>query len=146
LGKSDDLEHEVMGSIADQQTEALGTVLVNGYALNIENRSGEPVLTAKGLEFWLPQFDGDRKRLSLALIEAKPEIPQRNPMAFCNGVERRLGQIAGRKLDSAANYAKAVERNGKPKSPEFVPHRVSTETRLNLRPAGYDMGGTPNGR
>jgi hypothetical protein len=100
----------------------------------------------KDRTFWLERFGGDEQRLTDALYESTPERPQNDPVMFSNGVVRRLGQIAGRKRDSAASYAAAVERNAKIKLKPLQPeHKVSVETRLNVKPAGYGLEDVANG-
>ena len=149
--KDDTREREVSDQATTQQVEALeqtasvmrGALPTFGADLvDFVNVGGKPVPTTKAKAYWLERFGGDAARLETALLEATPEIAQKSPMAFSNGVVRRLGQIAGRRMDMAANHAKAVKANANGRKPQFGEdgheHRVSSETKKFVRPAGYD--------
>lgn len=149
--KDDTREREVSDRATTQQVEALeqtasvmrGALPTFGADLvDFVNVGGKPVPTTKAKAYWLERFGGDAARLETALLEATPEIAQKSPMAFSNGVVRRLGQIAGRRMDMAANHAKAVKANANGRKPAFGEdgheHRVSSETKKFVRPAGYD--------
>lgn len=136
----------------DQQVEALQQVAgvmrgeMPAYGteyVDAANVNGKPVLTPKARVFWLERFGGDAIRLEAAILEATPEFPAKSAMAFSNGVVRRLGQIAGKRMDMAANYDRAVKNGSKGRKPAFGEeghdHKVSSETKRHVRPAGYDF-------
>lgn len=140
ITKDDTREREVLEQTAGVMRGEMPTF--GAEFVDVRNINGKPVLNPEARIFWLRKFGGNNERLEAALLEATPEIPSKSPMAFSNGVVRRLGQIAGRRMDMAANHANAVKANAKGRKPAFGEdgheHKVSSETRKFVRPAGYD--------
>jgi hypothetical protein len=77
----------------------------------IRTERGAIQLVNGARQLWLDRFDGDAKRLELALTEIAGLVNAGSRKPLKVDVERHLARIAAERHDRAANYARAAERN-----------------------------------
>ena len=91
---------------------------------------------------WLAEFDGDAKRLDLALVEALGSVqPNSRSHSLQVQVEKQLARMVSNRRDGDKRYADATTKNAKLKAAKGhqglsdVPFRPSLATVRNAQPA-----------
>ncbi len=95
----------------DDPVNHTGIVIAEGGSVRLVNGTRQ---------FWLDKFDGDAKRLDLALLQVSIQPNSRVPVLAQIG--RQLGRQAAEKHDRDVRYQSAAAAN-KPSPKKFVPSR-----------------------
>lgn len=88
-----------------------GASLDEGFVLSGE---GRVTLVNGTRQYWLGMFDGDEKRLDLALIEAAQRYQPNSPASLRQQIEQSLARVAGQRHDQNQRYQQARTKPDKP--------------------------------